>query len=154
MNYSKKVAVIIACLLMCAGVRAQTSTYTRFTAVNKATPSNLKVEVFTNSAIALSGLGTVPATVYQLDGLLQLEAELSQGLPGDEAQATVIARERLRKMSGRLQERAINTSTGLTLVARYKLDRLPAVVINGQSVIYGVPDLNKAIELYRQAKGG
>uniref|UniRef100_UPI0013D2A233 DUF1525 domain-containing protein n=1 Tax=Klebsiella pneumoniae TaxID=573 RepID=UPI0013D2A233 len=40
-----------------------------------------KVEVFVNSAMVLTN--AQGATVYRLDGLQQLQDELSQGLPSD-----------------------------------------------------------------------
>jgi hypothetical protein len=42
----------------------------------------------------------------------------------------------------------------LTLAARYGIDRLPAIVINGESVIYGVTDIPSAIQMYRTSKKG
>jgi len=153
-NQRPRLGLIIACLMVCAGVQAQTSqTYSRLTSTSNLPPAPVAVEVFTNASIAFTGLAS-GTKVYQLDGLLQLEAELSQGLPGNEAEAMRIAQDRLRRMAPKLQQRAANTSEGLTLAARYGIDRLPAIVINGESVIYGITDIPSAIQMYRTSQKG
>lgn len=149
-----RLGLIIACLMACAGVQAQSSqTYSRMTSTSGGPPLPVAVEIFTNASIAFTGLSS-GTKVYQLDGLLQLEAELSQGLPGNEAEAMRIAQDRLRRMAPQLQQRAANTSEGLTQAARYGIDRLPAIVINGESVIYGITDVPSAIQMYRTSAKG
>lgn len=111
------------------------------------------VEVFTTASIYLTNASG--ARVYLLDGLEQLEEELSQGLPSDEATALPVAQRRLVKMGAQaLQERAANAAEGLSRAAQYGVDRVPAVVFDGRSVVYGVTDVAEARRLYEQAAAG
>lgn len=113
-----------------------------------------KVEVFANSAMVLTN--AQGATVYRLDGLQQLQDELSQGLPSDPNKAAQIAQQRMRAMGAGLQERASNAATGIGLATQYGVDRMPAVVINGQAIVYGVTDVAEAVRLFlksAQAQG-
>ncbi len=92
--------------------------------------------------------------VYRLDVMALIEQQLSQGLPGVEADALA----HLQRMEGQIrrkyQAHIVNAANGMTMAIHYKLDRLPAVVINRQAVIYGVPDVDKALAIYQQQSGG
>lgn len=112
-------------------------------------PLTVHVEVFTNSSILLTG--TEGARIYYMDGLEQLENELSQGLPEDPQRAAQIARNRLRMMGPALQKRAMNAGEGITRASYYGVNRVPAVVFDGKAIVYGVTDIRKAIALYEQA---
>ncbi len=113
------------------------------------TPIATQIEVFTNSAIYLTH--TAGATVYVLDGLQQLEAQLSQGLPNDPQKAAAIAQERLKRVgAAELQRRAANAAQGIVRAQEYGVDRAPAMVFNGRAVVYGVTDVEEASEIYRQ----
>jgi integrating conjugative element protein (TIGR03757 family) len=111
-----------------------------------------KVEVFANSAMVLTN--AQGATVYRLDGLQQLQDELSQGLPSDPNKAAQIAQQRMRAMGTGLQERASNAATGIGLATQYGVDRMPAVVINGQAIVYGVTDVAEAVRLFLKSAQG
>jgi len=105
-----------------------------------------RVEVFVNSAMLLTHADG--ATVYLLDGLQLLEAQLSQGLPSTEAEAARVARERVQRLGGQLQARAANAAQGMVLAAQYGIDRIPAVVIDGRAIVYGMTDVQKAVAAY------
>lgn len=110
----------------------------------------LRIEVFANSAMPITN--AVGATVYVLDALQLLEDQLSQGLPATEAEALPVARERVRRLGGALQQRAANASQGMVLAARYGIDRIPAVVIDGRAIVYGLTDVAEAVAAYRQRR--
>jgi integrating conjugative element protein (TIGR03757 family) len=110
----------------------------------------LKIEVFTNSTTLLSN--TAGAQIYLLDGLKMLELELSQGLPSDAQASAQIAQERIRRMGPALQKRAANAAQGLTLAKQYGIERVPAVVFGGQTVVYGVSDVAQAAALFSQQR--
>ncbi|HET9644730.1 MAG TPA: TIGR03757 family integrating conjugative element protein [Burkholderiaceae bacterium] len=133
------------------GVSAQASRSTEISSVQSGPPAPVKVEVFTNAGIALANVST--ATVYQLDALQRLEAELSQGLPADEAQAQRIAQQRMQRMGAALQQRVANASQGLMLAREYGIERVPAVVIDGKAIVYGVADVAAAVAAYRRSQG-
>ena len=46
-----------------------------------------------------------------------------------------------------------NTNRTLDSVVRYRIEKIPAIVINDKSIIYGMTSLREAIEIYEQ-KGG
>ncbi|MEE9476547.1 MAG: TIGR03757 family integrating conjugative element protein, partial [Roseateles sp.] len=73
---------------------------------------------------------------------------LSQGLPSDPNKAAQIAQQRMRAMGAGLQERASNAATGIGLATQYGVDRMPAVVVNGQAIVYGVTDVAEAVRLF------
>lgn len=118
------------------------------------------VEVFVNSAMHVtpepSERTALPYTlsVYRLDALRNMEAQINQNLPQTEAEAMrwVAANEaRLRR---KFQPQIQAAAEGVTLAASYRLQRIPAVVINRKVVVYGVTDANQAIELVRRRKAG
>lgn len=109
-----------------------------------------KVEVFANSAMHIANPGS--AVIYRLDALALLDEELSAGLPADEAQAMAIAQQRLRRMADVIRTRAGNAAQGLEAAMQYGIERIPAIVIDGQDVVYGVTDVDRALQLWRAAQ--
>ena len=120
------------------------------------------VEVFANSAMHVS-----PSTsealplpyqlnIYRVDGMQNLEAQINQVLPQDEEQAKAWVAANQAKLQKQLRPAAQNTAAGITLAMRYRLQRIPAIVINRQTVVYGITDVNEAIALaqaHQQAGG-
>lgn len=152
MNVNARIIGMALCVAAVGAAAQNTSTVTttqiRLTQVGQAAP--VRIEVFTNSSIYLTH--TAGATVYLLDGLEQLEDELSQGLPTNEAAAEPVARERLRRMGAtELQRRAANAAEGIARAGQYGIDRVPAIVFNGQSIVYGMTDIAQAKSAYLNA---
>ena len=105
------------------------------------------------SAIAVAfTLSSVPvradgATVYELDRRDRLAAELGEGLPADPERALAEARRRLDAPEGRnLMRRLRKAGAGNALASRLGIDRLPAVVVDGSYVVYGVRDARRALD--------
>ena len=136
--------------------RAITSTTRAATQTGLAAPGAAaakapQIEVFTNSSIYLTH--TDGAVIYPLDGLNQLEEELSQGLPGNETAAMPMVRARLRKMgAAELQRRAAAAAAGIVRAGQYGIDRVPAIVFNGKAIVYGMTDVAQARLAYEQAQ--
>jgi len=118
-------------------------------AVTVPPPLTARTEIFTNSAILLTG--TEGAAVYYLDGLVQLQRQLSQGLPGNPQAAAEIVKQRARALGPALQARALNASEGITRAAYYGVNRVPAVVFDGHAVVFGVTDIAQARALYERS---
>lgn len=109
------------------------------------------VLAITNAAYPLTN--SAGARVVLLDAPERLEQQLSEGLPADPRQATVIMQQRMRSASAQQlgrdlakahQDVADAWSLGVT--------KLPAVVVDRQYVVYGQPDVAAAmasIERYR-----
>lgn len=88
----------------------------------------------------------VPVQVHRIDGVRQLEAQASAGLPDDEEKAYEIARQRLQDPEWR--ERLMRAHEDLLLAADWGIERAPAVVFDGEAVVYGSGDLRRAMEAY------
>ena len=108
-----------------------------------------RVEVFTDNGHPIAPAeGFTDVTVYQLDGLALAQDQLSEGLPSDPTKASRIAERRLDAQP-MLNEQMMQAGQGLTLAhLQYRLDRYPAVVFDGTTVIYGITDLAIAYRLY------
>ena len=53
-----------------------------------------------------------------------------------------------------VQPQVESAAQGLTLAANYRLSRIPAIVINRKTVVYGITDVQQALELARRQPGG
>ena len=90
--------------------------------------------------------------VYRVDAMAQLEQQLNAGLPKNEADAMAYMRQHEGEIRRRYKDQITNAASGMTLAVQYRLDRLPAIVINRAKVIYGVADVDRAIELFAAAQ--
>jgi integrating conjugative element protein (TIGR03757 family) len=122
-----------------------------------------RIDVFTTTAQPVSteavdglvGRGVrLEPQVYQVDGLQAVEAVLSHRLPRDPAAAERVVRDRRARWDAHDRVGLQQSATGLTKALAYGLDRVPAVVFDGQGVIYGVTDLGEALRRYQQWRGG
>ncbi|MCP5437614.1 MAG: TIGR03757 family integrating conjugative element protein [Chromatiaceae bacterium] len=112
-----------------------------------------RVEVFTDRGHPVAHTKAfADMTVYRLDGLALAQDQLSEGLPSDPAEAATVAAQRLDAQPS-LNEQMMQAGQGLTLAhLQYRLDRYPAIVFDGVTVIYGVTDLAIAYRLYEAHK--
>ena len=118
------------------------------------------IEVFTSSLYPVTGrqeqqTGTgIAFHYYAIDGIHQLELNLSHDLPADPEVAKSLALKRIEYLGeegmGRLQQSA----TGLAKALQYGIDRYPAIVFDGAAVVYGVADIHKALPHYQQWREG
>ena len=104
--------------------------------------------VFTLSTIPVRAGG---ADVYELDRSEPLAAEIGVGLPRDPERAELEARRRLDSPQGRaMREELASAMAGRALAGRLGVERLPAVVVEGRYVVYGVRDVDRARDLVAQ----
>lgn len=89
---------------------------------------------------------------FNLDAHKNLEEMLSAGLPvNDVDQATLIAKQRVSAVP---QAQWDNLFVGPMLARKWGIQRYPAVVFGeGESVVYGVCDLQKAVQYWQTAQG-
>lgn len=92
--------------------------------------------------------------VYEVDGIERFEALLSMQLPLDPEAAKRLAQERLGQSDVSRPNDAHRAAIGLLKAAEYGIDRYPAIVFDGQAVVYGVTDLGEALHLYENRRGG
>ena len=87
--------------------------------------------------------------VFELDGIQLAESELSKNLTTDPAQSKEILLQRIQDMDEHTRKRMQRSAIGLARAMQYGIDRYPAIVFDGQIVIYGVNDINEALMQYQ-----
>ena len=103
------------------------------------------VVAFTLSSMPLRAEGT--ATVHVLDARDGHAEAFGADLPGDPERALAEARRRLETPAGRATlARLASAAAGNALASRLGIERLPAVVVDGRYVVYGMRDVVRAVE--------
>lgn len=103
-----------------------------------------EVWVITRSGNPLQGTHA-PMRVIELDAAQRIETELAAGLPSDPRQAEPIVRRRLQEGGSALQQRMRTAYQGITDAWSLGITSIPAVVVDQRYVIYGEPDLDRAL---------
>lgn len=107
--------------------------------------------VITDQAHPITSPG--PARIIHLDQQQHLESELSRALPTDPHQAAAIIQSRLNTPSGkRLQTDLAKAQQDLTDAWSLGITKIPAVVVDRRYVVYGEPDVEKALALINNAR--
>ncbi|MBV2137072.1 MAG: TIGR03757 family integrating conjugative element protein [Candidatus Thiodiazotropha sp. (ex Ctena orbiculata)] len=116
------------------------------------------VEVFTTTESPVTGApvvnrlvvqGKTEFQVYELDGIQSIEAKLSEGLTADAEQSKRVVLQRFQLLREENHAQIQSTAMGLAKAMQYGVDRYPAIVFDGQAVIYGVTDVQTALAHYR-----
>ncbi|WP_330109803.1 TIGR03757 family integrating conjugative element protein [Methylophaga thalassica] len=93
-------------------------------------------------------------TTYDLSAPDRFNQKLSEGLSSDPSIAQKQAKERILAQGNEIQSQLISAYEGSLKAMQYEITKLPAVVFNnGQQVIYGENDVNKAIKIYYEKVG-
>ena len=109
------------------------------------------VEVFTASDVPINPDHQVDRLqVYEIDVIRQFEKEISRGLSEDVNTAKHQAIERVTQLDEKQKQQVQRSAIGLTKAMQYGIDRYPAIVFDGEAVVYGVTDLADAMNRYRQ----
>ena len=123
--------------------------------VSNALPS---IEVFTTTDYPVAGIDAkysgnnlqgLEITVYEIDGIQSVERALSLNLPADQERSQPIALQRILDLDDSARSSMHSAATGLVKVMEYNLDRYPAIVFDGEAVVYGVIDLETAFRFYQ-----
>ena len=103
------------------------------------------VVAFTLSSMPLrAGVGV---EVHVLDARDGHAEAFGADLPGDPERALAEARRRMETPAGRAAlERIAAAAAGNALAGRLGIEKLPAVVVDGRYVVYGVRDVARAVE--------
>ena len=114
------------------------------------------VEVFANSAMLITPVRSdrFRLVIHRMDQLEQVKAAINQQIPkGGEgpARAWIAANE--ARIKNQVRPAAIAAANAIRLASYYKIDRLPAMVVNRQAVVYGMTDVDTALERFRAARG-
>ncbi|WP_268745429.1 TIGR03757 family integrating conjugative element protein [Methylomarinum vadi] len=70
-------------------------------------------------------------------------------MPADPAQSKRIALDRIQHMDDQSKTKMQMAAQGLAKAMQYGVDRYPAIVFDGQAVVYGVTDVQSALAHYR-----
>jgi len=134
-------APVLSCGITTASAQSQTSITT--------------VEVFANSATHVQAPQGMPylVRIYRLDAMQNVADQLSRNLPNNETEAQAYMLKQEAQIRRRYKDQITNAANGMSLAIHYRLDRLPAVVINQRAVVYGEPDIGRAVAMYQQSKG-
>ena len=109
------------------------------------------IEFFATQA-QLDAAVSLPAnvTTYAVDGLARFEQSLSKGLPNDVTQSTNIAAKTLRDLTVEERQALQHHAEGQVKQQQYRLDRYPAIVLDGQAIVYGTTDIGRATRHYQR----
>ena len=115
------------------------------------------VEVFANSAMLITPVRSdrFRLVIHRMDQLEQVKATINQQIPkGGEgpARAWIAANE--ARIKNQVRPAAIAAANAIRLANFYRIDRLPAMVINRQAVVYGMTDVDAALERFHAVRGG
>lgn len=88
--------------------------------------------------------------VYVIDRISLLKSTLSEGLPSDAQKAKALVLNRFQSLDASTNQQLENAAKGLVKAMDYGVDRYPAIVFDGQAVIYGVTDIDVATAYYKQ----
>ena len=106
------------------------------------------VVVVTDSRHSVKTMGG--ERLIELDEAPRIEAELSAELPTDPEQATAIVKRRLSSGGADLQRRIASAYQGVTDAWSLGITSLPAVVVDRRYVVYGEPDVARAVARIEQ----
>lgn len=91
--------------------------------------------------------------IIDLDAPRTIQRELFAHLPPDPTQAAAIAKQRLKQGGPELQERLAAAYQAVADAWRLGVSKIPAVIVDKRFVVYGEPDVERAvswIEDYRR----
>ena len=75
---------------------------------------------------------------------------LSEDLPSDPANAKQLVLARFQRMDTQLSSELKNAAKGLAQAMQYGINRYPAIVFDGDAVVYGVTDVSAATQLFQR----
>lgn len=85
--------------------------------------------------------------VIELDQATRIEVELAAHLPADPQQAAALVRQRLHDGGEALQRRIGHAYQGVADAWGLGIAKIPAVVVDRRYVVYGEPDVSRAVAL-------
>jgi len=117
-----------------------------------------QVEVFTATADEIVNqrviwsnehrIENIDLQVYKLNGIQLVEEELSNGLTADPEWSKRKILQHIQILDGHSRMRMQHSAIGLSKAIQYGVDRVPAIVFDGQAVVYGVTDMRAAFARY------
>ncbi|MFO1611850.1 TIGR03757 family integrating conjugative element protein [Pseudomonas aeruginosa] len=113
--------------------------------------SQAETWVITDKAHPVSATGS--SRVLFLDAQEHLEEQLTAALPQDPQQAQAAFKRLLQSPDGRrLQAELVKAQQDVADAWSLGVEKIPAVVVDRQYVVYGEPDVPRALELIAKAR--
>lgn len=121
------------------------------------------IEIFTTTDSSVAGEAAISQQpdyrqselhVYELDGIQRIEAKLSKDLTADPEQSKRVVLQRFQQLHDDDRAQMQHAAMGLAKAVQYGVDRYPAIVFDGQVVVYGLTDLEVALQHYRAWRTG
>jgi integrating conjugative element protein (TIGR03757 family) len=121
------------------------------------------IEVFTSGEYSIiqtnakgsgSTLRVREIIIYEVDGIQSIEQDLSHNLPAEPQRSKEIALQRLQKLDAQARTNLQLAATALAKAMLYGIHGYPAIVFDGEAVVYGVTDVSFAVERYRAWQTG
>lgn len=114
------------------------------------------VEMFTSDKyqfVHAKGVINVAAgldiTIYKIDGIASIEHDLSVDMPAEPTKSKQIALHRIQHLGDQTRTKMKLAAQGLVKAMQYGVNRYPAIVFDGQAVVYGVADMQAALAHYQ-----
>ncbi|ENJ7666216.1 TPA: TIGR03757 family integrating conjugative element protein [Pseudomonas aeruginosa] len=113
--------------------------------------SQAETWVITDKAHPVTATGS--SRVLLLDAQQHLEEQLTDALPKDPQQAQAAFQQLLQSPAGRrLQAELVKAQQDVADAWSLGVEKIPAVVVDRQYVVYGEPDVPRALELIAKAR--
>ena len=120
-----------------------------------------RIEIFTTADQPITAMDTVVQQypdivlrVHKLDAIKQTEDKLSEGLPADPHKAERLVLMRLQQLGKTTLSELEHSALSLAKAVQFGVEKYPAIVIDGEFVIYGLTDLAVALTHYRHWQAG
>lgn len=117
------------------------------------------IEIFTTTKSHINGAAAINQYdiyreirlhIYDLDEIQRINEKLSKGLTTDPELSKQVALQRLQQLQDIDRSQMQRSAIGISKAMRYGIGRYPAIVFDGQVVVYGEIDLQAAILRYQQ----
>lgn len=117
----------------------------------QAAQAQTQIEIFSDVALPVENVSDVNLIYYDLSEPERVKTKYLPVLPPDVDRATQIMKEYLTSAEGLEFQKVIKEAyRGHQKMVAYQLEKIPAVVFDqGQYVVYGITDVNKARALYK-----
>ncbi len=116
----------------------------------------MDIAVYTTSFLPVSSQGFDDVERYYLDAPKKPLAALSKGLPTNYEAAVPAATARIHSAEGQRLLGALKEAyQGILSAYQQRLTDLPAIVVDGEFIVYGVYDVGQAVQLvqnYQRAR--
>lgn len=147
--------VVMGCLLLQTQATAQTQLqYSQYGSTKQGGRRGVpihSVEVFANSTMLITPSGS-NATIYWLDGISRMRDELNANMPKTEKESFAYMSAKRAEIETKYRSQIASAGRGITQGMKYGIEKIPAIVINRESIVYGLTNIDDAVAQYQRAR--